>query len=178
MAAMLAATPASAVICKSPKTEIFFEHATMGECGISQPSYRGTGLVEADFFGSSYILSYKSDEHGKGDGTVGFTHTVGDKYSPGTWALDSFKGIDSIVFGFKKGPEYFAFLLDDATWLSGTWTLIRNGKNAESYGHLDVWYKAAPTSVVPLPASALFLLSGIGGMSFIGWRRRRDAATA
>jgi len=30
---------------------------------------------------------------------------------------------------------------------------------------------------IPLPASALFLLSSIGGIGFLGWRRRQGAAS-
>lgn len=179
--AALAASPSSAATCKVGKTEIFVEHATGSECGGSQPSYSGSNPVLAEFFGATYTLSSKlgeSGEHEKGDLSVGFSHTVGDKKADGTWSLESSTGFESIVFGFKKGPDYFAFLLDDLTHLSGNWTLIRNGKNPAGYSHLDIWYKEVATSVIPLPASALFLLSSIGGIGFLGWRRRQVAATA
>lgn len=172
----ISAAPADAVTCAVGKTKVTVEPSTDAECGIAQPSYSGSEPILAEFFGDEYTLSFKSDELGKGDGAVDFSYTG---ITSGTWMIDNFASFDSVVLGIKKANEglggYYAFLLED--W-EGTWAVFMNGNPAD-FSHLDVWYKPGDApNPIPLPASALFLLSGIGGIGFLRARRRRAAEAA
>lgn len=172
----ISTTPASAITCNVGKTTVDVSPASDAECGIAQPSYSGPEPILAEFFGDDYILSFKSDEAGKGDGTVDFSYTGS---TSGTWMIDNFASFDSVVLGIKQGNEgeggYYAFLLDGS---EGTWAVFMNS-NPAKFSHLDVWYKPGEgPNPIPLPASALFLLSGIGGIGFLSARRRRAAQAA
>ena len=157
-----------------PQT-VFYQlsSATDVQC-FSSDNDEGTTL---DVFGMTYTLGDKEGDEGGGDGTVFFTDapTAGET-APGSWAVDTNLGggeaLASLVIVLKQANSFAAFLIEDGI-LSGDWQTAGPGDSTMGLSHASAWYKLGNgTTVIPLPASLPLLLAGLGGLGYLGWRRR------
>lgn len=128
-----------------------------------------TNQIDSNFslFGmTGWVLADKNDGP-DGDGAITFTDapTNGDK--SGDWTISSITGLLNVAITLNAGNGFGAFLLDldDLTPLSGTWT------SSKGLSHASIYYNGT-VSAVPLPAALPLLLAAIGGLAFVGRRRR------
>jgi hypothetical protein len=172
----LSTAPASALTCSTGNVTYTLNFATDSFCGSGQPDYSadsGTGIVDFDFFGTEHVLASKTDGP-DGDGAITFTNApTSGETAPATWAISDPTGIASqIVLVLKQANSYAAFLISGT---SGTWSTSGPGRSVNGLSHADIWYKPGNTEVIPLPASLPLFLAGLGGLGFLGWRRRAAA---
>lgn len=92
-----------------------------------------------------------------------------DEYS--VFALTLSGGNDWAVYLFDVGQ-----IVQNALGIFSMSGIENGGGNTPALSHIGVAAYPGTTVVTPIPASALLLLSGIGGLGFLGWRRRTAAA--
>lgn len=90
--------------------------------------------------------------------------------SGNTWSVTGGDGYDAIAVALKQANSFAFFVLDLTKALTGTWSITGPGDASQVYSHIAGWTKGTP-SEVPLPASALLLIGGMGGLAML--RRRR-----
>ena len=142
-------------------------------CQSGNPDYSGTPTLL--FGGDTFSLAYKSaggvgSSQEKGDNAYSFT-----SFGAGTWALSAAPTATlKFLVGIKQGTTYAAFLVNAQ---SGTWFTANSSTASPGTGisHYDLWYTGTTTTTIPLPASGLLLLGGLGGIAAL--RRRRKVAT-
>lgn len=115
-----------------------------------------------------------------GDYTDAFTITMDPDNKGGTWTFDPMlvTGANPVLFPLfvatKGGPD---FVLEQvANSFGGTFStfgILVGAGNQPEVSHISFYNGVAP---VPLPAAAWLLLSGIGGLGVMGWRKNRAAA--
>lgn len=122
----------------------------------------------SNFFGvDNWMLGDKSGDESGGDDVVSFGTEFTQGSSSGSWEILNPDNYSSIMLVLKAGNTFGAFLLDSAEIMAGTWSTSRG------LSHASVYYGGEPTPApVPLPASAVLLMAGIGG--FAALRRRKN----
>ncbi len=128
-----------------------------------------TNQIDSDFslFGmTGWVLADKNDG-ADGDDAIRFTDAPTNGAKSGDWTISSVAGLLNVAITLKAGNGFGAFLLDldDLTPLSGLWT------SSKGLSHASIYYNGT-VSAVPLPAALPLLLAAIGGLAFVGRRRR------
>lgn len=117
----------------------------------------------------NWLLGDKSGDEDDGNVVVSFGTEFSKGSSSGTWDILNPDRYSSIMLVLKAGKTFGAFLLDSTAIMAGDWSTSRG------LSHASVYYGGEPTPApVPLPASALLLLGGVGGLASL--RRRRKGA--
>lgn len=116
---------------------------------------------------TGWVLSDKNDGP-DGDGTIDFVTGPINGAKSGGWTIDTLAGLTKVVITLKAGNGFGAFLLDLTTPdpLSGTWA------STKGLSHASIYYNGTPT-IVPLPAGALLLITGIAGLGLAARRRNK-----
>lgn len=131
-----------------------------------------TNQIDGSFvlFGmTGWTLADKNDDATSGDGTIKFVTGPTNGANSGGWSIDTLAGLTKVVITLKAGNGFGAFLLDLTTAdpLSGTWA------STKGLSHASIYYNGTPT-VVPLPAGALLLMTGLAGLGLAARRRRKS----
>jgi hypothetical protein len=122
---------------------------------------------------TGYVLLDKSDEtNNLYEGLLSGTPVGLESGLSGTFQIN-LPSLDQYIIIFKTGtailnPDWAAFLLPQGV-LSGSWSI----SGAQELSHVELWGK----NVVPLPAAAWLLGSGLLGLFAVG-RRRKSAQVA
>ena len=90
-----------------------------------------------------------------------------------TWSILNPLGYTDLVVVIKQANVFGAFLLDASAALSGSWLTNGPGQSVGGLSHASVYYTGTP-SAVPLPATGLLILGGMGALA--AFRARRKSA--
>lgn len=129
-----------------------------------------TNQIDSAFemFGlTGWKLSDKNDDGAAGN-PITFTDAPDNGTKSGDWSIDTLAGLTNVVITLKAGNGFGAFLLDltVADPLTGTWS------STKGLSHASIYYNGTP-AVVPLPAGAVLLLTGLAGLGFAARRRMK-----
>nr|WP_319384360.1 VPLPA-CTERM sorting domain-containing protein [uncultured Roseibium sp.] len=141
-------------------------HSTMAYCEAANDT--NTITPTYSLFGmTGWVLSEKNDDN-NGDGTIEFTSAPINGNKSGNWTIDTLAGLSHVVITLVAGNGFGAFLLDLSVNdpLTGSWT------SSKDLSHASIYYKGTPT-MVPLPAGAVLLLTGLAGLGFAARRRMK-----
>jgi hypothetical protein len=189
-----AATPASAVstVCdlsgSPPLSNAFIATGidVYASCEVGDPSARG-GNDSADqvnldtMFGLSDWVNLGRVEGGSGTGGILTNFDSGGMLS-GTWSFASsvWAGFANIMLVLKDGNapttipnSYVGYLLVFGDF-DGLWQSPFTNSNGTTQKQLS--HMTAYGSVIPLPAALPMFLLALGGLGFVGRRRRQAAA--
>lgn len=155
------------------------------ECRALSPTTGGNPQASAfDDFGLSGVWS-EIDKVDLPDDKAGLPALAGENGfisittnaagTSGTWSLNDqfFWGSGNYVFVLKQATSNLGFLMltsNPQENLSGDWSTL--SFNPQGISNIQLW---GTTDVVPipLPAAAWMLLSALGGLGFLGWRRKQ-----
>lgn len=185
-ALVIAANAASAATCQYGTEADFTENAdvwTSTNCvgQISDPvndsasamnSYAGGNGV---FDINNWSLNSKWEEDDGSYSPAGILSIVDNGDKTGNWMVDSWAGIGSAALVVKGGTGWAAYLLDMTAGLSGGWSvfaLTNKGGQTPDISHISL-YTTPEMAPIPLPASGLLLVAGLGG--FAAMRRRKKS---
>ena len=141
-------------------------------------SANDTNTIDSSFvmFGEdNWILADKNGDESGGNQNIVFT---GLSTANGTWAIsaNAFEIASQIVVTLKQSSSFAAFLIA-AGETSGTWSTSGPGGSSMGLSHGSVYYLPGDTTtVIPLPAALPLFLGALGGLGFLGWRRRATTA--
>ena len=134
-------------------------------------------LMSADLFGfssQSDFSTFSADFRDAGNASLGSVSLTSTTNDPGTWANVNVAG---------AAPN-FQQLIGSLNVLTRsilfTVSSTRNAGSAND-GYLDnAFFELSPSNVsaVPVPAALPLFASGLGFFGFLGWRKKRLAATA
>ncbi len=122
--------------------------------------------------GEKYSIGEDGQPSVSGDMNVSFSLAPTNGGGP-LWTVSNSKGYSSIVLVLKQANAFAAFLLDTNYKLAGTWKTEGPGQSTYGLSHASVYYTRLP-SAVPLPATGLLILGGMGALA--AFRARRKAA--
>jgi hypothetical protein len=116
--------------------------------------------------------------------TVSLTITSGG--STGTWSATGLGNWKNAMLVLKAGNAFSAYHIDLNQFtdnIAYAWNTLGTNRNsqgkAQDLSHASLYVadaRESGPSPIPLPAAAWLLLSGIGGLGAMGWRKRRRAA--
>jgi len=134
---------------------------------------------------TDFVEVLKLDSSSGTEAGGGIELTVVNSGKTQTWAVDTYAGIDPVVFVLKGGPTYSAFDMDLSV-LSGTWDnqsmLKGNDKRGAGLSHWTIYSATDPSNPgpgpmpapdpIPLPAAGWLLIGGAGALGALRIRRK------
>lgn len=165
---------ASTVICTVGNTHSYTLMTALSASPCISGNDTNTITSSFEILGhTGWILADKTDE-ALGDGALSLSLTGQ------TWSLVATPDhtFEKIMITLKQGNNFAGFLIDQLAGFTGTWGTSGPGQGTNGLSHASVYYigKGETPNPVPLPAAAWLLLSGMGGLGFMGWRKKRAAA--
>lgn len=128
-----------------------------------------TITTSSNFFNmTGWTLADKNDDVTSGNQNLTFATAPVNGAVSGTWSISNPDNYTSVFMTLKAGNSFAAFLLDAATFMSGTWSSTRD------LSHASIYYRGQPAPI-PLPASGVLLLAGLAGLAVA---RRRKSTSA
>lgn len=136
-----------------------FANACVDHSGNNMPNYQND--INSDF-GLSLNWSYIADD------------ALATAGSSGSWDFTSYTMSNPFVIVLKAGPNFAAYLFNQASNGTGTWdtsNLPTNGNNPIDISHLSLY-----TSVGQVPVPAALWLFAPALLGLMGFRRRNNKA--
>lgn len=171
----LTAQAASALSCATSQVTFTLTQGspdhTAGATCVNSANDLNTITSSYSLFGMTGWTLGDSTGSSAGTGKVSFSQAPTGGST--TWSILNPLGYTDLVVVIKQANGFGAFLLDAKAALSGTWLTNGPGQSVGGLSHASVYYTGDP-SAVPLPATGLLILGGMGALA--AFRARRKAA--